>query len=299
MVPPDSDDPFPKIQCALLHSGDLLAYAEYGAASDRLFQPFDEGKLKAASYEINLCGTAYWWPVDSSSTEIHSKELDANDTLLIPRNGIVFIRPRVKFKVPAYLALRFNLHIRLVHRGLLLGTGPLVDPGFEGHLLIPVHNLTETPLTLRAEDGFIWIEVTKVSPLTSNPSGYKPFPPDKKDVDPRKYFHRASGGMPIRSSIPSLAKDVQDAKDEIKGHERRAYFASVIAMVGVLVGLGGLVIGSWSIWRDTFDFVKTTRTELTPAVEKQVVLSTDELRSRIASLEREVTALRREIQTKK
>lgn len=294
MVPPGSVDPFPLIPSALLHSGDLRAYAEHGVPADQLFQPFDEKKLKPASYEVDVCGTAYWWPVSSSSSELLSKELDKDDTLEIPRNGIVFIRPKVKFKIPPYLALRFNLHIRLVHRGLLLGTGPLVDPGFEGRLLIPVHNLTDKALVLRGDEGFIWIEVTKLSPLTSNPSGYVPFPVDKKDVDPKKYFHRASGSAPIRSSIPSIDAEVTNAKTELKSIEQRAFWTSTVAIVGVIVGLAALVVGTWAIWRDTYDFVNGSRAELAPAVKKEVDQTTDGLRSRIDVLEKEVAALRRE-----
>lgn len=293
MGAPWPDDPYPRIACALLHSGDLRAYAEHGATSDQLFQPFDPSKLKPASYEISACGTAYWWS-EAAGEEPHTKELSENDTLVIPENGIVFIRPRVKFNVPPYLALRFNLHIRLVHRGLLLGTGPLVDPGFEGHLLIPVHNLTDRPFVLRAADGFIWIEVTKLSPLSSNPSGYAQFPRDKVDVDPKKYFYRASGGTPIRSSIPHVAEDVKKTRDELKTVEQRAFWTSSIALVGVIVGVIGLLVGTWSIWRDTYAFVSDARTQIRPTVSDEVRQNTDDLRGRVKALEDEVAALRRD-----
>ena len=52
-----------------------------------------------------------------------------------------------------------------MHRGLLLGTGPLVDPGFHGRLLIPLHNLTSDEYTIRGDEGLIWMEFTKTSHL--------------------------------------------------------------------------------------------------------------------------------------
>ena len=50
-----------------------------------------------------------------------------------------------------------------MHRGLLVGTGPLVDPGFRGKLLIPLHNLTLDAYEIRGDEGLIWVEFTKTS----------------------------------------------------------------------------------------------------------------------------------------
>ena len=45
-----------------------------------------------------------------------------------------------------------------------MGTGPLVDPGFEGKLLIPLHSLTADDYEIEAGEGLIWVEFTKLSP---------------------------------------------------------------------------------------------------------------------------------------
>lgn len=292
---PPQVDPYPAIPCALLYSGDIRAYAKNTSHAKRLFEPFDSKKVKSASYEINWYGTAFWWPEGHDSTTPKSKVLDGDETLEIPRNGIVFIQPRVVFCVPDYLALRFNLHIRLVHRGLLLGTGPLVDPGFEGQLLIPVHNLTDKPLVIRARDGFIWIEVTKVSPLTGpNAPDFEPFPDDKKNVSAQTYFYRASSGAPIRSSIPSIAREVAEARKVIEHYERRAFWTSFASIVGGLVALAALAWTTQGIWRDTFDFVNAARNEVPPAIEKAVATQTSPLRARLEALERDLAAVKQQ-----
>ena len=66
--------------------------------------------------------------------------------------------------MPAYIVARFNLKISLVYKGLLLGTGPIVDPCFEGRLSIPLHNLTHNNYTLLGGDTLIAMEFTKTSP---------------------------------------------------------------------------------------------------------------------------------------
>ena len=69
--------------------------------------------------------------------ELNLKEkLDGFD--LAP-NSIAFVALEPCFRIPEYMALRFNLKIKHIYKGLLLGTGPLVDPGFSGKLFIPLH----------------------------------------------------------------------------------------------------------------------------------------------------------------
>ncbi len=241
-------DPFKDIPPSLLNSADLRAYSE----AERIFSPFDPSGLKSASYEIPFRGTVYRWDNIRNPTRQESF-VDSGDTLEIPSNSIVFVSPSVKIKVPEYLALRFNLCISLVHRGLLLGTGPLVDPGFEGELLIPVHNLTDAPLFVKGEDGFIWIEVTKISPhppeSLSHLFPYKPFPDKKKNMKPGAYFERANKGAPIRSSIPPIASDAKAFSDRIEKEwqdtkrvlEKKVRRLEVAAILSALLAILGFV----------------------------------------------------------
>jgi deoxycytidine triphosphate deaminase/cell division protein ZapA (FtsZ GTPase activity inhibitor) len=271
--PPLDQDPFPNIPCALLQSADLHRYATSGNECDRLFQPFDEKGLKSASYEIPFNGMAYWW-IPEKTGRI-DQDLTKNPDLEIPKNSIVFIRPDVKFKIPDYLALRFNLHIKLVHRGLLLGTGPLVDPGFEGRLLIPVHNLTDEPLNVRANDGFIWVEVTKVSTLPSSTDGsakYKKFPENKKNRDAWQYFDKANGGRPIRSSLPSLADKVESGlesmKEEIKLVKTWGFIGGAIASISIVISLYQLSEATKQMGESTKSLVQATQQMVTESVSK-------------------------------
>jgi prefoldin subunit 5 len=46
---------------------------------------------------------------------------------------------------------------------LLLGTGPIVDPGFNGKLFIPLHNLTSNRYVIKKNAQLISVEFTKLS----------------------------------------------------------------------------------------------------------------------------------------
>lgn len=213
-----SVDPFPDIAPALLNSADI---EDYIAATGMLY-PFDPSKLISASYEVPFDGEVYQW--DGNVERDIIKIADAGGFTL-KQNSIAYVWLNTTFSLPDYIALRFNLVIKHVHKGILLGTGPLVDPGYEGKLLIPLHNLTSNEYRISEGEGLIWIEFTKISSnqrwvgeRTQVPrSGrYREMPEDKKNRDVKQFFEKAVQGRPIRSSIPEAVRDSAEKAEEAK-----------------------------------------------------------------------------------
>ena len=152
-------DPFPEIPPSLLAAEHIKKYVMATGA----IAPFYTGggrhsRLKNASYEGRIGEHAYVY-----NSQGMLKNLDFQDELTVKANSIVFVECDLDFRLPDCLALRFNLQIRHVHRGLLLGTGPLVDPGYWGKLCIPLHNLTDEDYSIPLDDGLIWVEFTKTT----------------------------------------------------------------------------------------------------------------------------------------
>jgi hypothetical protein len=58
------------------------------------------------------------------------------------------------------------LKIDYVYQGLLLGTGPQVDPGYVGQIYIPLHNLTNQPVEIYLNESFVSIDFVRTGPLT-------------------------------------------------------------------------------------------------------------------------------------
>lgn len=241
-------DPFPNILPALLNSGDILAYV---SKTGMLF-PFDPkpGKLKPASFELEFLGEVCGWRQGRQ----HLQLVDRSNTFTFEKNSIAFVYLETHFRLPNYIAVRFNFSINHVHRGLLLGTGPLVDPGFVGRLLIPVHNLTSEDYIVRGGEGFLWVEFTKISPLTTAVGDPKPgvveFPMRKKSLTPADYFQRASQSRPIESSIPGEVRKAQeDAEDgkrtahEFANRQRSLNLGTAIAGIGVVIAVAGILLG--------------------------------------------------------
>lgn len=275
-----SEDPFPDLRPALLNSGDI---ADYVAATG-MIHPFhvDNDKRKPASYEVDLLGRCVSFSGDRRE-DVLITEVGRGDEFILRRNEIAFVQLEPRFRLPEYIALRFNLRITNVYRGLLLGTGPLVDPGFEGHLWIPLHNLTANDYVLRGGEGLVWMEFTKLSPVLAKQERgqrqhyFMPFPEEKnRRSDIMDYLQAADPHRPIRSSIPPLVgRARQDAADAAESAEGARRLIRTITLVGV-AAIAAIVIA-------TFQLVDGVRDHAEEAFRKA-----DRLELRVKQLEGEL-----------
>lgn len=226
-----------------------------------------EDTLKPASCGIRLGGKCIYWEYDNLGAEDRrlekvKLELDREGVLVLPPNSIVYATLTPTIRLPDYIAARFNLSIRYIYRGLLVGTGPLVDPGFQGRLSIPLHNLTAYECPIPTSDVILWMEFTKLSSAsrwrsTQNQERhgrYVEFPERKisrKDVE--DYVKRARDGKPIISSIPELtgrvaaeaeraAEESRKTAEEAKRTRRVITFAGAGALLALLIGLVTFIV---------------------------------------------------------
>jgi hypothetical protein len=155
----------------------------------------------------------------------------------------------------------FNLRITHVHRGLLLGTGPLVDPGFHGKLLIPLHNLTAYEYHLDTKKALIWVEFTKTTfdfvpeeAVASRKRHFAPFPASNRNLSPDEYLFKARGGQPIISSIPGAIaraeRSAAAAEGSVKKLVRWASGIGVLSIIVVVLALAGLMYSSWTVMQN-------------------------------------------------
>jgi deoxycytidine triphosphate deaminase len=243
-------DPFPEIRPALLSAADIEDYARVTA----MLHPFypHPDALKPASYEVRPGRRFVRWNQDGKRIE---ETIRQDRSYELPANSIVFMRIEPMIRLPDYIALRFNLRIKHVHRGLLLGTGPLVDPGFVGNLLIPLHNLTSDAYFIQGDEGLIWIEFTKTSlevegssPQYRRRGTFHSIEGHKTNVPVETYFWRANRNDPIRSSIPQFVRDAEVRARQASNDARRAQNSASAAersarnLAGIYLGISALAI---------------------------------------------------------
>lgn len=290
------DDPFPTIPPALLNSADIRDYA---SATGFLCPFHDEADwLKPASYEVPLLGDYVYWDQDVRIAET----LGVGDEFVLKPNSIAFVTLEPMIRLPAYLAIRFNLRITNVYRGLLLGTGPLVDPGFTGRLSLPLHNLTTNSYTFVGGEGLIWLEVTKLSP---DPNARQrehdgqvrrgrvvPLPAYKAQMSGvSDYLRKAYPHGPISSSIPRAIGTVQEAVLEASGRAEEAQRSAdklrrwgIAGTLVIVLGVATILVAVFTLLNDVNSRIDDFPT--VPAGEER----------RLDDLERDVRGLERVIE---
>lgn len=285
-----SEDPFSDIPPALLNSADIADYVR----AVRMVVPFETSKLKPASYEVPFSGEVFWWDAETNEKR-RQKIKSKDDTFILKSNAIVYVCPDTTFYLPDYIAMRFGLRITHVHQGLLLGTGPLVDPGFCGRLLIPLHNMTSNEYSLVCGNGLIWVEFTKLNawsalrksePPLPREGAYVPFRKDKTFLVPDFYFQQAVGERQIVSSIPTAmaesredaaraASDAKTAKDDAGVAARNAETARRKLDFNLGIGLIALFVSTVAIILTALQVSQNTLDSKTKASEEVVKVQID------------------------
>lgn len=261
-------DPFPLIKPALLNSADIADYA----AQTGMISPFDSSRLGPASYEMVLGGEYLYW--DDEEKQFSSTEIKENEPLVLRKNSITYVSVQETFRIPDYIALRFNLRVRHVHRGLLLGTGPLIDPGFHGKIMIPIHNLTSNEYIVYGGEDLISVEFTKVSPneawkipeeerlnqmgeyvRNSGKNSKKPFGKLLKDALPIGIGKVVSS---LSSTLAEAKKHIKEARTQIENNENLLSWyrkISIWAGVALIIALLGLLFTTYSVISDANKYV--------------------------------------------
>lgn len=301
-------DPFPSIPPALLNHSDIKKYIY----SVGILFPYYDDKLTGATYKIPLLGDIYYWEKNDKNESIKNhiildeQSIKEEKEIILKRNSITYIHISTTFRVPYYLVYRFNLTVSLAHKGLLLGTGPIIDPGFEGRIMIPIHNLTANNYTLKAGESLIRVEFTKLSPISAfdkkngiSLNDYKyQFPENGKHWDEYTYFDNIYKNKPIISSIPDamnsakqearIAKrGAQIAKREAKSANNTVKLLSIGAAITLFVAIGSIVYSGYSLIASvitpTISLVDNQRTQL---VENANEIKT--LKEKLEKLEKEI-----------
>ena len=158
-------DPWPELQ-GMLTAEYIVKYHEQigGAPPDDpygdergMIRPLESHRLKPAGYELTLGARCL---VQGEERLLSERE----PALCIPKNAIAFVSMQQALCLPHYVVASFDLTIDLIYRGLLLGTGPQVDPGYQGGLSCPLHNISDDEIEIRLGDPFAKMDFVKTIP---------------------------------------------------------------------------------------------------------------------------------------
>src|SRR6202021_254737 len=208
---------------------------------------------------------------------------------IFEKNSIVFVSIKEKFDIPFYIIARFNIRVNWVYDGVLLGTGPQVDPGFTGSLSCPLYNLTNNDLTIKRGQNFATIDFEKTTKLLPKQTlEQKRAIIDKaqdkrlEPVGPEKYsFYKAPPleALEHKSGKPQrMVSSLIEMREEVRTW-RRLGIGSAIAFFGLTLSL--LAFGA-NLYRQNSD----ANRQLTESKNElqQRKQETDSLREDVARL---------------
>jgi deoxycytidine triphosphate deaminase len=135
--------------------------------SDQIKRFCEKNLLISEGYkEVNLRPAAYTLTIGESYCDSDGNQetlTPQNPSFEMPPNSIVFVSIAESLDLPYYIAARFNLRVDWVYKGILLGTGPQVEPGFRGKLSCPLYNLTSRAHTITMGKEFATIDFERTT----------------------------------------------------------------------------------------------------------------------------------------
>jgi len=251
---------------------------------------FIEKNLRPAAYTLRI-GDIY---IDSKGKP---GKLNAdNPSFVMEPNSIVYVSTFEKLDLPYYIAARFNLRVKWVYKGILLGTGPQVEPGYRGFLSCPLYNLTNSPIRITFCEDFATIDFERTTTFCDHASSdeiealkksagefdkvtygeetYLLF--NQEERPPLKLYP----GYDVLSSLSQMEQDVRTWR-----HIGIAFAVSFFALTLTLLSFGS------NVFRQTSDLTSETKiirlnSENLDTVAKKAQQEIDQLKAKVATLEK-------------
>lgn len=166
-------------------------------AGEIVIEPFDDAQVQSATYDFRVGA--------QGATTSAKKLMD------ISKQGYLSLSPGdfgvvtvfEKIELGAQYAARFGLRSKYARKGLIATTGPQIDPGFRGRLIIGITNLTPKAISLPYKDDFVSVEFHKLEEPASQP--YNGPYQDRSELGPEEIeFITESEGMALSEVLITL-----------------------------------------------------------------------------------------------
>lgn len=136
---------------------------EYVDSGDIEITPFEDSQVQAATYDFRV---GEYGITTSSKKKVNIRE---NGYLLLDPGDFGVVTVLEVLKLGAQYTGRFGLRSKYARKGLVATTGPQIDPGYYGRLIIGVTNLTPKPVSLPYKDDLISVEFHRLEEPAANP----------------------------------------------------------------------------------------------------------------------------------
>lgn len=213
----------------------MLTDVEIGEAitvGELQIDPFADGCLHSVSYDFRVGDQAFISGTDEV-TDVANKGL-----VIIDPGEFAVIATRERVRCGPQFAAQLGLDSEYARHGLVLLSGPQIDPGFSGVLVVRVTNLAPRRITLAYEAPFLTVQFFRLNRPVEKPyAGSRQGQTGLGKTDIEELTHPDSptlGGM-VRS-LAALAQDVSGLNTSVARLEGSV--SRLSWLVPVLVGFG-------------------------------------------------------------
>ncbi len=195
-----------------------------------ILDPFDPNQVEPASYDIRVGN----WAFTSSSKE--KLNLSEKGVVIVEPGEFAVVESRERVELDRRTAAQLGLRSEFARRGLLVLSGPQIDPGFKGVLVVRLINLAPKRIALGYETPFLTAQFFRLSTPVAKPySGPQQGQPGitGKDIQELTETESLTLGQVIKT-LSTLARDVAKLEGSV---------SKLVWSMPVIVGLGLTIIG--------------------------------------------------------
>lgn len=172
-----------------------------------LVAPFIGPNTRCSSYDLTV-GNEYYCGINDkdNSITLQTVSLPSSGTFSIPAHGICFVLCSESLKLPTHITARVALRMSHIYQGLVLTAQPPFDPGYQGKVIVMLHNLSSAPVHVKQGDRIATIEFHEVAhPLTS--------------TSPHRSVTSLAGQLtvPLQGSLVKINNKVNEANYKVNG----------------------------------------------------------------------------------
>ncbi|WP_409524012.1 dCTP deaminase [Nitrincola sp. MINF-07-Sa-05] len=194
--------------------------------SEILISPFDENQIQPASYDLRVG--------EEAVTTSHEGIINIKDKgfLKLKPGDFAVITVYEEIKLGPQYVGRFGLRSGYARRGLIATTGPQIDPGYHGRLIVGITNLTPQDITVAYLDKFLSVEFHKLDRAVLKPySG--PYQGRFKLSAEEIRIVAEKDGVPLVKVLQS----VEEIRKEVHG------LSTSTSLIKWVIGIGVPVLG--------------------------------------------------------
>ncbi len=195
-----------------------------------VIDPFESNQVQGATYDFRVGKQG----ATTSSKKIIN--IEKNGYLLLKPGDFAIVVVLEKLRLSPQHVGRFGLRSKYARKGLIATTGPQIDPGYDGRLILGLTNLTPKAVSLSYKDHLVSIEFHRLeTPSTKPYSGpyqekYELGPEDIESIVEAEAMTLSE----VLTTLTSLSKNVGALTNDVK---------TMKWIIPIIVGLGITVIG--------------------------------------------------------